>query len=262
MTAGDLFKSGQLQAAIDAQLAEVRAKPGDMNRRLFLFELAAFAGDQERARRQTEMLVYDTPELQAAVSLYRNALDAEDARRALFAKGQPPQFFGSAPPAHVAKRLEALTELRSGRAKEAAGLLQEANDAAPPVKGEFNGKPFDGLRDADDLFGPVLEAFNNGRYFWLPLEQVAFVALNPPQFPRDLLWAPARVTLRDGTSGDLLLPALYPNSHTHADDNIKLGRATDWLSAVDGWVRGVGAKTFLVGEDAVGLLDWRELSIN
>src|SRR5439155_22918976 len=110
-----------------------------------------------------------------------------------------------------------------------------------------------------DLFGPVLEVFSNGRYFWLPLEQTASVALNPPKFPRDLLWTPARVMLKDGTTGDVLLPVLYPNSHEHADDAIKLGRATDWLVPADGLARGVGAKTFLVGDDSAGLLDWREV---
>lgn len=260
MNAGDHFKAGQLQAAIDAQLAEVKAAPGDFNRRLFLFELSAFAGDLDRAKRQIEMLTYDTPEMQIAVGVYRLALDSEEVRRALFAKGQPPQFFAP-PPDHVAKRLEAITELRSGRPANAAKLLQEANDAAPAISGQFNGNEFDGLRDGDDLLGPVLEVFNNGRYFWLPLELVSSVALNPPKFPRDLLWAPARVTLKDGTTGDVLLPTLYPNSHSHADDAVKLGRSTDWLAPAEGMTQGVGAKTFLVGEDAASLLDWRELLI-
>src|SRR5262245_13001284 len=188
MNAGDCFKAGRLQAAIDAQLADVKAAPGDFNRRLFLFELSAFAGDFDRAKRQIEMMTYDTPEMQIAVGVYRLALDSEEARRALFAKGQPPQFFAP-PPEHVAKRLEAVNELRSGRPGAAAALLQAANDAAPPLQGQFNGKEFDGLRDADDLFGPVLEIFNNGRYFWLPLELASSVALNAPKFPRDLLWA-------------------------------------------------------------------------
>jgi len=56
MNATDLFKAGRLQAAIDAQIQEVKAKPADHGRRLFLFELCAFAGDLERARRQIDAL--------------------------------------------------------------------------------------------------------------------------------------------------------------------------------------------------------------
>src|SRR5262249_44439132 len=147
------------------------------------------------------------------------------------------------------KRLEAISELRSGRPGDAAKLLQQANEAAPVLKGQFNEKEFEGVRDADDLFGPVLEAFSQGRYFWVPLEQVNSVAMNQPKFPRDLLWIPARLMLKEGATGDVLLPALYPNSHEHADEAIKLGRAVDWLQTNEGVVRGVGAKTFLVGDD-------------
>ncbi len=97
MNASDLFKAGQLQAAFDAQLQEVKAQPGDANRRLFLFELAAFTGDLDRAHRQIDMLTFDTPELTAAAVLYKNALDSEKARRALFSQGTPPQFFHAPP---------------------------------------------------------------------------------------------------------------------------------------------------------------------
>src|SRR5262249_54663571 len=160
-------------------------------------------GDLDRASRQIEMLTFETPELLAASALYRHALDSEKARRELFAKGQPPQFF-QPPPEHVTKRLEAISELRSGRPGDAAKLLQQANEAAAVLKGQFNEKEFEGVRDADDLFGPVLEAFSQGRYFWVPLEQVNSVAMNAPKFPRDLLWIPARLMLKEGATGDVL----------------------------------------------------------
>ena len=75
MNANDLFHDGQLQPAIDAQLQAVRENPGDPNRRLFLFELAAFAGDLDRARKQIDLLKFDQPELEAAVQMYRGCLE-------------------------------------------------------------------------------------------------------------------------------------------------------------------------------------------
>ena len=42
-TAAELFQAGQLNEAIDAQLAAVRSAPLDSGRRTFLFELLAFA---------------------------------------------------------------------------------------------------------------------------------------------------------------------------------------------------------------------------
>jgi type VI secretion system protein ImpE len=257
MTASDAFRAGNLRQAIDLQLAAVKASPADHGQRLFLFELAAFAGDLDRARRQIDALSYSDPELERARVTYLALLDAEEARRKLFRDGVQPGFL-DAPPEHVAYRLDAINALRDDRRQDAADLLDKANAMAPPVSGTLNGKPFAGLRDADDLFGPVLEVFAQGKYLWLSAEQVDALALNPPKVPRDLIWAPAKLVTRTGEEGDVFLPALYPGSHDHPDDAVRLGRATDWTA--DAPVHGRGARTFLVGDDGVGLLEWRELT--
>ncbi|QJW95724.1 hypothetical protein FTUN_3278 [Frigoriglobus tundricola] len=38
------------------------------------------------------------------------------------------------------------------------------------TRGFINGREFEGLRDADDRFGSVLEAFRGGEYLWVPWE--------------------------------------------------------------------------------------------
>lgn len=254
MTPGDLFKAGRLQDALDAQLLDVKANPGDPNRRLFLFELAAFTGDLDRARRQIDLLKFDVPQLQQAVQMYRGCLDAEQVRRDVFAAKQLPAVLGEAPD-HIARRLQAIAN-----PAEAAALLAEANAASNSGKLSIDGKVYDAVRDADDLLGSVLEVFGQGRYLWIPLEQVESLQSHPPRFPRDLLWMPARLVTRGGPAGDVFLPMLYPNSHAHADDAIKLGRATDWLEPAPELIRGAGAKVFLAGNDNVALLDIRELT--
>jgi type VI secretion system protein ImpE len=259
MNATELYKAGRLREAIDAQVQEVKSRPADHAKRLFLFELLAFAGDLDRARRQIDVVNYGDLGLDAAVTGYRQLLDAEQARRRLFSDGVKPEFLAP-PPGHVALRLEAVNRLREGRPAEAAGLLTQAGAAGQP-RGQLNGKPFDALRDADDLFGTVVEVMAHGAYYWVPLEQVVTLAMNPPRFPRDLLWAPARLEL-EGAAGEVFLPALYPGSHEHPDDAVKLGRSTDWRGAEGGPVLGVGLRTFLVGEDAVSLLELRQLEIS
>src|SRR5262249_11128351 len=164
-------------------------------KRLFLFELLAFAGDLDRAKRQIEAVQYQEPELIASVTGYRRLLDSEQARRQLFAEGVVPRFFGEQPQ-HVQLRLEAIQLLREKAPAEAAQYLAKAHEAATPIKGELNGKKFDDLRDGDDLFGPVLEVMAQGGYYWVPLEQVESVTTNAPRFPRDLLWLAARLELR------------------------------------------------------------------
>jgi type VI secretion system protein ImpE len=258
MNATELYRAGKLDEAVAAQLQAVKADPADHGKRLFLFELLAFAGDLDKARRQIDAVNYGQMELDTAVLKYRQLLDAEATRRRVFREGIMPQFLVP-PPEHVGPRLEAVNYLRANQPAEAAKLLDQVNDAAPPVRGLLNGKPFDTLRDCDDLFGPVLEVMAHGDYYWLALEQVVSLAMNPPKFPRDLLWVPAKLAVRDGPAGDVFLPALYPGSHEQSDNQIKLGRSTDWKQAEGGPVRGVGLRLFLVGEDAMSLLDWREV---
>lgn len=260
MNATELFKAGQLQQAVDAQIQAVKSKPADQGARIFLFELICFTGDLDRAQRQIEAVKYEEVERDASVQAYRKLLDAERLRRRLFSESLKPKFL-SDPPEHVVWRLEAFNCLRENQATQATELIAKADEAAPSLAGQLNDQAFQGLRDCDDVFGPILEVMAHGDYYWVPLEQIASVAMNPPSSPRDLLWAPARLEIRDGPAGDVFLPAIYPHSHEHPDDQIKLGRATDWSSSEKGPVRGVGGRTFLRGDDAVSLLEWRHLQM-
>jgi type VI secretion system protein ImpE len=260
MTATESFKAGRLQEAITAQIQEVKSHPADHAKRLFLFELLAFAGDLDRAKRQIDAIEYDELELEAAALAYRKLIESEQARRRLFGEGLSPQFLLD-PPEYLTMRLEAVNQLREKHPAEAAETLARAGEAAPPVHGLLNGKPFESLRDCDDLFGTLLEVMSQGKYFWVPLEQIDSLSMNAPKFPRDLIWMPAHLEMREGPAGDVFLPALYPGSHEHSEDQIKLGRATDWKSEEGGPVQGVGLRTFLAGEDAVTLLEWREFNL-
>ena len=257
MNAGELYKAGRLQEAIEAQVQEVKTHPADHAKRLFLFELLVFAGELDRARRQIDAIQYEDNDLQIAQMSYRKLIDSEEARRRLFADGVAPEFFGT-PSEHLRLRLEAVNRLREGHAAEAAETLAKAEAATPPIRGKLNEVAFESLRDADDLLAGVLEVMAQGRYYWVGLDQVVTVAMNPPRFPRDLLFIPAQLELSD-QAGEVFLPALYPGTHAHADDQVRLGRMTDWKAVEGGPALGVGLHTFLRDDDDVTLLEWREL---
>jgi type VI secretion system protein ImpE len=258
MNAGELFKAGKLQHAVDAQLKEVKRHPADQSKRMFLFELLVFTGDLDRARRQIDAVTYGEAERDAVVIGYRKLVDAEQDRRKLFRDGKKPQFLGP-PPEHVQWRLDAVNCLRGNQQKEAKELLDRANASVLPLPGLLNATPFDSLRDGDDLFASVLEVMAKGVYSWVPFEAIDSIALNPPRAPRDLIWFPARLQLRDGQSGEVYLPTLYYGTHEQTDEQLKLGRMTDWKSVDGGPVVGVGLRTFLVGGQGIPLLDWRQL---
>jgi type VI secretion system protein ImpE len=257
MTPTDLYRAGRLGDALAAQLAEVKANPADQGRRLFLFELAAFAGDWDRARRQLDAVKYDDLEQDAAVQAYRVLLDGEDHRARVFRDAVLPEFL-IPPPRWVFDRLEAVAELKAGRPAAAAERVATSDAAAAPVAGMLNSAPVVGLRDADDLFGPIIEVMAKGVYYWVPLEQVESLAANPPKFPRDLIWFPARMAVKDGPAGEVYLPTRYPGTEAAADEAMKLARATDWPEPGDGPVRGLGLRLLAAGEEAVAITELRE----
>ena len=140
MTANELYKAGKLSEAIDAQIQEVKSNPGDHARRLFLFELLAFAGELDRARKQIDAIQYGDLALDAAVLGYAQLLEGEGKRRRLFSEGLKPEFFAD-PPEHIGWRLEAVNRLREKNLAEAHALLEKANAVTQVFKGTMNGKP-------------------------------------------------------------------------------------------------------------------------
>jgi type VI secretion system protein ImpE len=258
MNARDHFAAGKLSAAIESQLAEVRAAPLDAGRRTFLFELLAFAGELERAGQQLNVLGQETAEKGWGASVYQNLLVAEQTRRKVFAgQGRPEVFID--PPPFIAARWTAVEHLARGEAQAAAAILAESDAAAPKVNGTLNEQPVAGLRDADDLLAPILEVMVLRDYVWVPWSQITELEVTAPTHPRDLLWTPARIVLTDGEQRRCYLPALYPGTHAAGDDNLKLGRLTDWLVPDgDGPVRGVGQHLLVMGESDIGLLEVRQ----
>ena len=260
MTASELFEAGKLRDAIDAQIAKVKAQPANNPARFFLFELFLFSGELDRARKQLDVLRYDDPQHIAAIEQYRNAMDAEVKRRAVFAGTEQPKGLTDGP-AHVSLRYEALKLLAHGEVAEARRKLDGANAAVPALAGTFNGRAFDSFYDADERFGTVIEVFGTGgTYAWVPLETVESITMNPPGRPLDILLRPANLVLKDGVEGDVLLPALYPGSHLSTDGELQLGRATDWTTADVS--TGLGVKQFLSGEANLDFHQWREMMLN
>ena len=202
MNASELFKAGRLSEAIDLQIKEVKANPADKGRRIFLFELLAFAGDLDRARRQIEAVSYEEAELEATVATYRALLESEQARRRTFEQAVKPEFLID-PPYHIRLRIDAAINYLTDD-NDLAGsskLLASAQTASSKCTVMLDGKIYEDFHDADDLFGPTLEVMTKGHYYWLALEQVESLAINPPKFPRDMLWVPARLKVKDGPEG-------------------------------------------------------------
>lgn len=232
MTPKQLFQSGKLNEAIAALGAELRDNPTDSQRRTFLFELLSFAGEYDRAEKHLSLLADQGQSAQLGAVVYLAALHAEKLRRDMFRTGDLPSSRTPAP--------------------------------AEKIQGKLNGKAFQSFEDSDPRIGTRLEVFAAGAYLWIPLEHVELIETEAPKRLRDLLWIPALVrtgpAFKGQELGQVLIPALCPLSFEDADDNVKLGRATEWRGR-GGEDVPVGQKTFLVDGEDIPILELRKIEL-
>lgn len=259
--ATSLYREGKLAEAIEAQVAWVRSNPTDVGARLFLFELLAFDGQWERAQRQAQALLTNDAESDAAVGFYQKCLASESKRATAFQGGASPRVLGPLSDS-MTLRLEALRANEETQRHLILQALELESGRAKPTW-VLNGESFRDLHDGDDLLGPVLEVFAQGEYFWIDIQSVQLLETEPPRYPRDLIWLPARLETAT-ESGNVFLPMIYHGSSVDEDVSLRLGRATDWTDGSNGGAavfRGLGLKEwYLDGDEALPLVEFRSLS--
>jgi len=255
VNAGELFRSCRLKEAITAALEEVRNNPTDAGRRLFLSELLCFSGELERADNQLDAVATGDAKIMPWILTFRQLIRAEQHRREVFTQGRPPEFL-CRPEGAVKLLLEAATFARQGALQDAARLLDQAEQARPRVKGTCDGASFEDFRDLDDQVSCILEVLTTqGNYYWIPLDQIESIEFHKPVRSRDLLWRCTHLIVRDGPDGEVYVPVLYPGAAEESQDDLRLGRRTDWRGGDEIAVRGVGQRTFLVGDDARAIIE-------
>jgi type VI secretion system protein ImpE len=248
--AKELFAAGKLNEAIAALLVEVKASPNDASQRTFLFELSCLAGDWERAERQLDVIGHQSAEAELGVMVYRANINAERERRRVFAEGVQPHFLRE-PPAYIDLHVAALGQMLKGQTAEARATLDRAEEDRPAIAGKIGDRQFEDFRDYDDFVAPVLELIVKDKYVWLPFEQIKRIEVSPPKQLRDMLWASARIEALDGTIGEVYMPTLYQGTSDSDNDQVRLGRMTDWKQIQEDLYRAVGLRLFLIdGKDS------------
>jgi type VI secretion system protein ImpE len=259
-TAEQALREGNTDAALKSLQDGVRAQPANAKLRVFLFQLLCVTGQWPRALNQLEVC----GELDAAtipmVTTYREALKCESLREAVFAGKTTPMVFGK-PQAWVALLIEALRCDARGDSASAARLRDDAFEAAPATPGRLDGAPFEWIADADSRLGPVLEAMVNGRYYWIPFNRLARVAIEAPTDLRDMVWLVAQLQFANGGEVIAMLPTRYPGSETSDDDQILMARKTDWREdGPERWL-GLGQRVLVTDQGERDLLSVRTIEL-
>ncbi|MGG7568187.1 type VI secretion system accessory protein TagJ [Rhodovulum sp. DZ06] len=253
--AEEALKQGDLKGCREALFKHVRSKPEDAAARAFLFQFLCLTGEWDRAKKQLQLFAEMDATAIGFAAIYSAGIDAMVARADVIAGKTLPPVFGP-PEAWIAKLGEALRQDAADPAL-ATSLRQDAYAEAPTRKGTVDGKPFDWITDADARFGPALEAVVDGAYHWLPFQHIAKLELEAPRDLRDLVWMEGALTLTNGGSFGILVPARYPGAETSGDAAEVMARKTDWEEMGEGMYRGRGQKMLATDQDDLSLLDVR-----
>lgn len=253
-----LLQSGNLGGAVEAALNAVKAKPTDIQARTFLFELSCFSGDWDRADKQLDVIGHQDAVAAIGSLMYRQCLEVEKKRSRLFSEGLAPDFIVPPPP-YVTALLGAINRIREGNTKEAREILDQVEEERPAFACKVNGEEAEDFRDYNDITSSILEVFIKDSYTWLPLEQLEKIEFFEPKGLRDLFWMQGKINTVNGIDGEVFIPALYVDSYKHSDDQVRLGRATDWRDAGEEIYIGEGTKRFWFNGKDESILDLREV---
>jgi type VI secretion system protein ImpE len=256
--AKELYAAGDIQGAIDRLIQEVKSKPTDVTSRTSLFEMLCLAGEWDRALKQLDVIGQQGPDAEMGVQVYKHNIKAARDRERLFSDGLAPHFL-TEPPSYVDLHLDAINRIREGNLTQARELLDKAEEERPAFQGTIGEKEFKDFRDADDLVSSVLEVIVHDKYTWIPIEQIGRIEIEEPKNLRDTIWIPAKIETTNNTLGEVFIFALYAGSNKSEDNQIKLGRMTDWKKLSEDIYQAIGLRLFLVGDEDKAIFQLRQV---
>lgn len=237
------LRAGDPQGALQHLTTAVKAKPADARLRIFMAQLLCVLGQWSRAHTQLNVVADLMPSASPMREMVGHALRCELLRAEVFAGKRAPMVFGH-PDAWLAKLIESLLQAGQGQQALADRLATEAFDEAPAVAGSLDGQAFEWIADADSRLGPVLEAFVNGKYYWIPFSRLARISLEVPQDLRDMVWMPAYLTFANGGEVVAMIPTRYPGTQASSDAQLLLSRRTEWQDIGAERFAGLGQRVF------------------
>jgi len=237
------IKEGNPAAALAQLQDSVRNDPANVSFRVFLFQLLVVMGEWNRALTQLNVAADLDSDTLLMAQTYRELLQCEAYREAVFKGERAPMTMGE-PSTWMAKLIQSLPVSASGDGAGARAWVDEAFEVAETRSGTIHGVAFDWLCDADMRLGPVMEAIINGKYYWIPFDNIAQCKLSEPDDLRDLVWTPAEFIWTNGGQSIGFLPSRYAGNRTTDDPQTALARKTDWEDIGGEFYIGAGQKMF------------------
>ncbi len=255
-----------LATALSDVRGQIRKDPANPRLRIYLFQLLCVLGDWERAATQLALLGDMDDASLSMVQAYREVLQCELARGSVFTGKHSPLIFGK-PENWMALLIESLRASAQGEFDAAQDARDLAFDQAPASSGALTlgddeQVDFEWIADADMRLGPMLESIVNGKYYWIPFQQIKTLEIEAPADLRDKVWIPANFVWVNGGSVVGFIPSRYPGSEKSGDDAIRLARQTRWDEPLEGLYIGLGQRMLATDRDEYALLDIRRIDFD
>ncbi len=260
MTADESLKQGDINGSLKQLQEQVKKQPENAELRIFLFQLLSVMGQWERALTQLNVAGELDDSTLAMVSMYRQVIICEQLREQVFLGNKDPIIFGQ-PNEWVALLVQALKLTAQGEITKSQQLRTQAFDAAVITAGFINEQPFEWLADCDPRLGPVMEAMIDGRYLWIPVENIKSIDIEEPCDLRDVIWLPAHFTWNNEGESYGIIPTRYPLSYQH-DPLLALSRKTEWQDCGDELFLGIGQKIWATDTNEYPVMDIRKIQFN
>lgn len=261
MSPEEIIKNGDPVAAKQALMALVRDDPANVNHRIFLFQLCCVLGEYDRALNQLTVIGEMSDKTLAMVQTYRELLQCEHLRTAIFKGEKSPLLFGEPEP-WIGNIFESLKLHGQGQLAQAQELRLSAYDQVETIAGTINDEPFEWLADADSRIGPLLEVIIDGKYYWVPFSRISKIVIEAPADLRDFVWIPAQFTWQNEGQVVGFIPARYPGSESIDDGAIQLARKTEWSQLQEDVYVGFGQRMLATDTNDYALLDIREITFS
>jgi len=252
-----LSEVGNLLEEIKNLENHLKSHPADIEKRDLFQTLLCIFGDLERADQQLSLIIAQDPETKIFAQLQRQLIQAEKKRSACYFEGQTPVL-----PNNLHESLvlydKAWRYRQKGQFSKAHECIQDAEKNALLLEGKCNGKFFKGLRDIDDLCASLLEVYlPGGIYGWFAFEDIQSITFHPPKRLIDLVWIKASISTHNNNTWEAYIPAIYASTPT---ENVKarLSQTTHWIEN-EKCVTGIGQRLWLVGNEALPILQIREI---
>lgn len=259
MTAEESLQNGDLEAALQQLQQHIKQQPANAELRIFLFQLLAVLGQWDRALTQLNVAAELDDAALAMTAMYRQVIACERVREQVFLGTNSPIVFGQ-PQEWIALLLQALKLTAQEEYAKSQDLRNQAFDQATANTGTIDDQPSSWLADSDARLGPVIEAMIDGRYLWVPLDQLSSLQIDPPNDLRDVIWLPTHFTWHNGGESYGLLPARYPFSYRD-DPLLALSRKTQWHDCGHDLFIGLGQKIWVTDVNEYPLLDTRSINL-